>query len=129
MTINFQPLLLRPRVAATRLGISIEALRNEVASGKLKQVRVGRMLYLRPEDLVDYVERLATEAANLRNARYEGKRGKRRGRDTGETYSGLKIAAEILARGRKRQEPAPYSLGRVTADILGKPKAEKKPKP
>ena len=107
MTINFQPLLLRPRAAAQRLGISIEALRNEVRSGKLAQIRVGRMLYLRPEDLVAYVDRLALEAANLRNARGSGV--KRKGRmSAGEKHLSAEDAgrAAIAARRGKKLRTA-----------------------
>jgi hypothetical protein len=78
--INFQPLLLRPRAAAKRLGISIEALRNEVERGALKQIRVGRMLYIRPEDLLAYVARLAEVADNGRKSH---KRIKPTGREAG----------------------------------------------
>jgi hypothetical protein len=100
MTINFHPLLLRPRAAAQRLGISIEALRNEVERGAIQQMRVGRMLYFRPEDLLAYVERLAEVAHSHRQAR---KGIKPTGREGGQKLRRLADSAAAIYSQRKRR--------------------------
>jgi hypothetical protein len=105
MTINFQPLLLRPRVAAQRLGISIELLRAEAERGAIEQIRVGRYFYFRPEALLAYVESLAEDAHNHKAT--AGTTAKRAGRmSAGDKTLSAAQLGELAIAARKRQRLA-----------------------
>lgn len=51
-----QDQLLTLQQVADRLQVSMSTVRRLVAAGKLKAVRIGRNLRVRPEDLSKYIE-------------------------------------------------------------------------